>query len=196
MNKVGEIKKYTALNWQYEGFGMPFWWLSKAEELKHSADILWRDIATEGNAFLELCEKIKKGGKIITQPRRPSVMNSFLLISGLSLENLFKGIILIEYPEFVKDGKLRGKTITSHDLIHLAKEAKIQLSNDEKNLCELASESIIHLGRYPIPKNKGESLGFMRIIYTIKEVYDAFFLRLSNEIPLRLKTLSGTATTI
>jgi hypothetical protein len=116
-------------------------------------------------------------------------MNTFIFLAGLTIENLLKGIILIGYPGYVKDGKL-SKSIHTHDLLKLAKLATITLTKEEESLSEILGESITSFGRYPIPLDISKLKEKMTIKYYIKEAYDNFYTRLMQETLLRYEKIN------
>lgn len=69
---------------------------------------------------------------------------TYKMLMGMSFELLFKAIAI------KKEITLRH----SHNLIILAKEAGINLSNDEKELLKVLTEYIIWAGKYPTPKDE------------------------------------------
>ena len=94
---------------------------------------------------------------------------------------------MINHPEHVEQGKLRRGVITKHDLIHLAKEARVTLSDEEHDLCELGSSAIVSWGRYPIPMNVNTMKSKITVNEHIYHVFDELFIRLSGCITNRFK---------
>ena len=125
---------------------MPSNWLEYADELKNSAEILWEN---NFNSFrLQIVQDSKK---IITNDKISSISRPYLLLIGLSIENIIKGILVAEFPEHINKGKL-SKELKSHALLHLMDKIKsIQITKSEKEILKLLEEVVPYWGRYPIP---------------------------------------------
>lgn len=73
-----------------------------------------------------------------------------LMLMGMSLENLVKGILISRNPELVKDG-IQGE-IKSHQIRQLIEEqASFSLNDDEKIFLDKLSDHVVWRARYPIP---------------------------------------------
>jgi hypothetical protein len=118
--------------------------------LKHSADLLWfhadseRTIAVEGNALQGETKHINKA----------SISRTYILLSGLALENILKGLAVSVDPSLVNRGKLddRLKTHRLIDIVTLCADL-ITLSAGEIEVCRLAQEAIPYWARYPSPRD-------------------------------------------
>ena len=162
--------------------GMLFFWQGTADELRRAAGLVWGGVQQD---FWEA--KRVASDDYDPEQHPPSVMSCFVFLAALSIENLFKGLIVIDHPEYVEQGKLRGDVITKHDLILLAKEARVTLNDEERDLCELGSSAIVSWGRYPIPKNVSEMNSKITVNERICQVFDELFIRLSECITNRFK---------
>lgn len=128
----------------YKVMGSPYFWRRKAKELKFSAEIL----------FPVAKEQIEKSVSVIKDKNfDPDEYNwvhpTYMALIGFSTECLFKAAIIRDNPAFVSNGKL-AKSLKTHNLIKLAKLAKIHLTYDEEKFCEEAYE-YMEWYRYPIP---------------------------------------------
>jgi hypothetical protein len=97
----------------------------------------WRaELAPDGTASVEIaCEP-------------PNYLPAQLLYA-FAMENAFKGLILIQNPEWVGSEKL-DKRIKSHDLIALAEHAAFSLAVQEISVLKSLSQIAEWVGRYPV----------------------------------------------
>ena len=160
---------------EYIDSGQPIKWKNKAEELKITADLVADYENKNANSYLTKIlqsndEKIKLD---IAQP----LFEIFIFISGLAIENLLKGIILTRKPEYLKDGKLHKK-LQSHDLKHLSHLANVKLSDEEMNFCNLATDFISSIGRYPIPLSKDQMFLGYSVNRNIQKIINILYIKL------------------
>jgi hypothetical protein len=125
---------------------MPSSWLSYAEELEEAAEALWADsdnrLVVEAETQLDRSLLVKKSS---THSR------SYILLAGLALENVLKGLIIAGDAKLISSGRL-DKTLKSHKLLDLAKRIDgLVLSKDEKHVLQICQYAIPYWGRYPIP---------------------------------------------
>jgi hypothetical protein len=77
-----------------------------------------------------------------------------MLLDGLSLENLIKGILIGRNPSVVNsnslDIKLLSKSKGGHDLSKLMQKASIELSLEEFDVVERLTKFVVWAGKYPI----------------------------------------------
>ena len=116
----------------------PYFWRQKAEELKFASEILWPSVQNRQN---KISKSIENDIEIDFNKIEPDTFSIFLSLIGFSTECLFKGVAVRDNPSFVYNGKL-AKHLTSHDLIKLAKIAKIQLSQNEEIFCKQAYKAV------------------------------------------------------
>ena len=158
----------------YKIKGSPFFWRLKAEQLRHSAEILW----PHAEEWLEKLSNIDiQENKIDYKELGPDVFPTFMALLGFSTECLFKATIIRDNKQFISNGKM-AKQLKSHDLIWLAKTAKIRLTNHEQIFCRQAHEHMVNY-RYPIPAEIAEENfahkidGHCKTVFT--ELYDRLF---------------------
>ncbi len=127
-------------------------WLEYAEQLIDSADILWKEsgmttfIFTEDSVYYKNGEDERKTSKT----RSSNKYKMFGLLSGLAIENVLKGLLVIEDKERIIEGKI--KEIKSHRLTYLIKKLKENpLIEQEMKILEILETCIPYWGRYPIP---------------------------------------------
>lgn len=121
---------------------IPGVWLSSAQKLKCSAEILNAELIQLGNRIKD---------KEIIDLSLMRISEVYILLAGLSLENLIKGILISQNPDIVKDDKLPFSG-SGHEIIKYFKEANIDLDSDEEKFLNKAEEFILCFGRYPIYK--------------------------------------------
>jgi len=122
----------------------PHVWLSSATQLKRAADLVR--------------EELKKILSVYPRGRARfedlQLFNSYMLLAGLALENLTKGILIGRNPSIVSsvnlDLKLLVNTKGGHDLFRLAQQAAPNLSPIEMNLVERLVVFVVWAGKYPI----------------------------------------------
>lgn len=138
-----------------EIFSYPYW-IQNSDRLKYSADILIERLPVLMNSSEE-----KDDYKNYTCKVR-SILETNLLLLGYSIENLLKGLLIYQFKKnnaFLENVsfdfliKTVWRVKNSHDLLKLARSAKISLSENEKSLLEKLSKYSTWGGRYHIPKD-------------------------------------------
>lgn len=178
-------------------------WRLTAIGLQRSADIIWE------NWYL-LFSKI--GGQPAKLPQNAIVdlaytIGSFLLLSGLALENLLKGILIArnkaKFKEVIRWNIHKG----GHDLMDLCGMADIELTDREKKIIDALTEAVLWAGRYPVPKKHlkqkdlaiplGCDMSGMTVdnIHSIFENYkknlDSIFIRILRKLELYIEKPEG-----
>lgn len=136
--------------------------LKQQYELIARNPVVWRGSARD---LLLAAEKLSKDfEKYFQDPFEYFYLNPsfrvYLLLCGLAMENLIKGLLIKRDSTLISEGKLR-RAAKNHNLIHLFNEAKINLSVDERELLERLTKYVVWKGRYGIPaecndlKNEG-----------------------------------------
>ncbi len=122
-------------------------WIRNAEELQAAAAVLEIDIR------LYWSECRVKDNHDIQVSNRKYVQGPYSMLMAYSLENYFKAIIIHD-----KSDSLRGILLTNlprylndHNLVQLAKQAKVTLDISEEELLNRLSRFSTWAGRYPIP---------------------------------------------
>lgn len=82
----------------------------------------------------------------------------FMMLMAFAAENLLKGILIARHPRRVTPVKLAKWEGGGHDLLELAKTAKVTLTRDEMRLLLTLSVHGEWLGRYPCPLNHDDRL--------------------------------------
>ena len=119
-------------------------WKLRSDELYDAATVVWN---TQAKAFGQYPD-----GKIeqIIVGSRPA-----LLLMGLCLETLLKGLLVGRDSQLIQGGKIDNRLLT-HNLERLFADAKISLTDSrEEDLVKRLSASVTWLSKYPIPTSAG-----------------------------------------
>lgn len=124
----------------------PLEWLEYAEELWANASLLFDP---EPGALTATMDPVR--GSAV----RPTSSRTYLLLSAFAIENVMKGVAVARQPELVSGGKI-AKALETHSITKVAdKLAGIQLSKEERDVCEILERAIPSWGRYPVPRTIG-----------------------------------------
>jgi hypothetical protein len=95
-------------------------------------------------------------GFVLVAPSHGAV-NVYVFLIGLALENLIKAEYFRLHPGSILGGKLPSG-VTNHKLSKLAKHIGLELSPQETQLLEIATEALTSWGRYPggVRHNEGD----------------------------------------
>lgn len=117
----------------------PIYWFDKSSSLRLSAGILWNTnkdcLSQETKNEIGLPENLNLPA---------GIQSVFEMLCGLSLELVFKAIIIAADEEFDKD----------HNLTGLARKTGLVLDENAHITLEFLAASVIWGGKYPIPKQK------------------------------------------
>lgn len=84
--------------------------------------------------------------------------DTYYLLRHLSLENVLKGIWLDKFSEKIGFDKL-PKALNTHDLVRLAEDVELELSEQQKTLLSKLKELFLGYGRYPIKNRVKQTAG-------------------------------------
>lgn len=146
----------------------PIFWRQKAEELKCASELIWPHATARLDKIIDEPDLSKLG---------PNTFSIYLSLIGFSTECLFKASAIRDNPGFVSNGNLSSK-LREHDLIKLAKLAKIGLSQNEHIFCKQAYRAMIIDSRYPIALGSETIIGVMLIGGNCKEVFENLYNKL------------------
>jgi len=129
----------------------PTEWALKAGSLSKAARLLRPEI----DGFLARVRRITLADAVHPGHDLPPV---FMMLMGFATENLLKGILVARQPSRVGPVKLSKWEGGGHDLVVLAKAAKVKLTRDEKRILLSLSVHAEWLGRYPCPLRHDDRL--------------------------------------
>jgi hypothetical protein len=135
----------------YELLGQsPLTWLEQAEFLRMSATLI-----------LEKLREILPIPQVYPGIRAQKVafIQSYLLLMGLSFENLIKGVHIAKIPNLSIENRMKKWKLyrKGHGISTLIKEIA-SVNSDEENLLKRLEEYAVWAGRYPIPMNTNQYL--------------------------------------
>lgn len=155
-------------------------WLGEALQLKRAAEL----VLAELNEVLSVYPHGRASYEDL------SLFKAYMLLSGIAIENLVKGILVCRDPSIEgndKVDKVKWKGSShGHDLVELAKQTGIPFTLEEKGLFRRLSAFVVWGGRYPIPikssdmvqrtKYRGQSIRLNTFISTdpdlIRKVFE------------------------
>lgn len=120
----------------------PIQWIEYSEELRDSSELIWKE-SLQTKVHINFPSRIDK----------PGLSRPYFLNIGFSIENLLKGLLISENPDYLKDGKISSEISSGHNLENLASKVR-SLNFDKKELdfLKILSKAIPNWSRYPIPK--------------------------------------------
>jgi len=118
----------------------PLTWRLTAESLAQAARVLLPSIEEHMRATL--------AGEPLSG--EPPLTGVYMLLIGLAVENLVKGLLVARHDGPTSDGKL-AKDLKSHQLLDLLKRARIRLDDDQSYLVQRLEAFVVWAGRYPVP---------------------------------------------
>lgn len=152
---------------------LPCEWLIYAEELHDAAAALWND---SGNTMSVNMEPAVDGSALLQKSCGHS--RTFILLAGLALENVLKGLIIAKDPSLVNEGAL-AKSLQNHNLTILASAVKeLRLSKQEEHVLAVCQDAIPYWGRYPIPLRYADLQPKEALTQEFRESFDSLCHRL------------------
>lgn len=144
ISDMREFEKYHKQSWK--GYAEnPYFWLIKAEALYDAANairnVFWPkrreryDLSAASSDFYK--------GPV------------YMLLAGLAVETLIKGIIVGSHRELVEEQKLSTE-LTHHNLPRLYKKAGLIENALQNNLLLRLQNYVENFGRYPVTRTKQE----------------------------------------
>jgi hypothetical protein len=155
---------------------MPDSWFNYAAELEESAEILWEQ--HENGLRVELTETFE-GDQI---KKISSISRSYILLAGFAIENLLKGLLIVQDPSHINTGQL-SNDLKSHRLLDLASKLEdLSLDDEEYHICKVLQDAIPYWGRYPIPLEYNGVMPEIGIDLNFRRVFLKLHFRLSKLI--------------
>ena len=124
-----------------EGGGNPSSWLYTAESLMRAARSLLPSMEADARKLAD--PTVVNGFEIPVTP-------VYMLLVGLAIENLAKGIYVARHPSVCSSDNL-PRELTTHKAIELLESLDVGLSQAEIGLLERIETFVLWAGRYPIP---------------------------------------------
>lgn len=119
----------------------PKMWELSAVTLRFASEVLLRQIRRD----------IKKiFGPSSQRFTRPSLHTVWLMLCGLTIENLAKAVLVSKGSPIDESERIK-KSLKTHKLVNLVRGTGIRLSKGEEVLLRRLSEFIEWTGRYPVP---------------------------------------------
>jgi hypothetical protein len=87
----------------------------------------------------------------------PPLSPVYMLLVGLAIENLVKGICVANAPNIIENDRL-GRGMRTHSILDLLARAHVTVSQEDSELIERLEVFVNWAGRYPIPAKLGDSL--------------------------------------
>jgi hypothetical protein len=128
-------------------------WLEKGKKILLAAEIL-------NTELLKLCYKYTKSFPDDVEAKFMGLMDSLMLLLGLSIENAIKGFIIANKPDFEKLSELdkyKFNSLGGHDIKQMVGFNIGPLEPIEIDLIERLQESVIWAGKYNAPKKPNKS---------------------------------------
>ncbi len=118
-------------------------WLAQARQLRISADIIKRELQNEIPIMSVAPE---------ADERFLALMKSFMMLTGMAIENLMKGVLIGRDPSLVNQLLISDKLLPrgGHGISQRAKEI-CPLDNEELDLLKRLEEFLFWAGRYVMP---------------------------------------------
>jgi hypothetical protein len=189
-------------------------WKITARNLKRAADKLYsyyHDATTRDiKRFIEEIEsgQRKDGARKLEGDEWEDLLDGqlisiYFLLIGYAFENLFKGILMLEHPEYFRPSA-KIKDIQSHNLKNLCHKCNISLQQEEAELLEMLTIYVEWQGKYPIPlesknmwpirqpdgswKTRGEAFDGRKT----QDKVDNLYIKILDELERRQKSTSRT----
>ena len=137
----GEFAKFHRQSWK--NYTHPHFWFIKAEALYDAANAV-------RNAFWpKICGRYDLDAASSDLYRGPV----YMLLAGLAIETLIKGIMVGQNPKLVEPQKL-SQELTHHRLLELYRAAGMRSYGPWNDLLSRLQNYVEIFGRYPVPKTK------------------------------------------
>lgn len=148
-------------------YSSPEYWFQAALELNEAVEELYliREKAHYFQAFHFEGE---------TKIKRPAYSRATYLLMSYALENLLKGIAVLNNPELVNSGKIQ-KEIKTHDLNELSKLNRFRPNILQKEFQSILSTQCVSNARYPVGLNEQIELSDPLITDKDFSIYNSLF---------------------
>lgn len=114
--------------------------------------------------------------------KKSHISRTWLLLAGFAIENLLKGLLIAEHPEYLSNARL-SKKVSNHCLSALAEAARsISFTKNEIALLDTLARGLPAWGRYPIPLTANELEREHILTPQLKDQFEEIFERLDLHI--------------
>jgi hypothetical protein len=127
----------------------PNFWLSDADNLQAGAKVLWE--AHLADLTRLFAADFPQGSRPASDFPNTGLHRTSMLLAGLCLENLVKGIRVRQDPTLVREDRF-APSLTRHGLLRLFRDANIAVSQEEESLLERLTAHVVWAGKYSFPK--------------------------------------------
>jgi hypothetical protein len=191
----------TFLQKNFEYFQAWHHWLDKAVKLKRAALVLYRanlpDLRLYDKAHKKAEKAVGDEGKALIRHHHPDMLPAFSMF-GSALENLFKGLMVSKNSSLIGANQL-STSLTSHNLVRLAKDAGLKLSKEETYLLEWISQVVIWKARYSVPTKIKSADAFFHDLDNTSladakaciKILEVIFARTKKHLPRRKRVSDG-----
>jgi len=137
----------------YRAAQKPSSWLDCAKRLRDAAEIIFVHEGENKVLYLQACaaavdEALTNGSGTAEVRRDPPNYLPAQMLCSFALENAFKGLAIAHNGSLVGDTQL-DKLIKTHNLLHLADQAKFPRDKEEACVLEALTDLGTWAGRYP-----------------------------------------------
>jgi len=165
------------------GATLPISWKYHSLLLRHAASRLY-ELQYDANLRIIRAQlELKPGEKTdsirtlegpeLLDHQDAQLISVYFLLMGYAIENLLKGILILQHPEYFKPtGKMED--IKTHDLSGLCRRCGIQFEDTETLLLDTLHTHIEWMGKYPIPLDGDKMWPIKQADGTWKQVDHAF----------------------
>ena len=127
-------------------------WFTKARGLAMAA----KEVEPSVLRFWQAFDATERGVMRLRLAAGPSTHTAYFLLSGFSIENYLKGLLVHKDPAAVERSAKRGnsqlaKVLGGHDLLKISKKADVAITVREEQLLFRFTANILWAGRYPYP---------------------------------------------
>jgi hypothetical protein len=150
-----------------EAAATPHFWLMSAEDLRRAAEVVWFPFE----------EALPRPGRPYRGESFPVGYGAvFLMLAGLAIENLAKGLKVQKNPPEIKQGKAVG--VTGHGILAPLKSAGISVTDNDREFIRRLEMFVSWAGRYPVPTDASKMQVEKMIVTTDGSHFKALYDRL------------------
>jgi HEPN domain-containing protein len=128
---------------------------SKQRETRELVGLIFAKVESEPKKWMTRAREFRDAAVLIVEAKSGSLSFPYYYNAALSLELSLKAILVAQ----------KKKYQAIHRLKDLSDAAGVKVEKDQEKTLELLSESLIWLGRYPIPKSEGQWNNFHDVLF-------------------------------